>query len=187
MISTLIKTLTADGDSSLSFVNGAASVVFDNTYDHYMFVFTDISPETADAEFQWNVSTDAGSNYNLSKQSASWAAGHSEDDSDAFVEYKPGADLANGTGFQFINQDPESSPSVSGDDNSTSGILHLFSPDQATYVKHFQCRVNFSQTAAKSWDMYTEGYVNSTSDIDAIQFKHASGNFAGVIQMYGIA
>ena len=182
MISTLIKTLTADGDTTLSFVNGSARVVFDNTYDHYMFVFTDICPETADAEFQWNVSTDAGSNYNLAKQSASWAAGHSEDDSDSFLEYKPGSDLANGTGFQFINQDPEG-----GSDNSTSGILHLFSPDQTTYVKHFQCRANFSQTAAKSWDMYTEGYVNSTSDIDAIQFKHASGDFAGVIQMYGIA
>ena len=185
MIPTLIKTLTADGDSTLSFVNGAASVVLDGTYDHYMFVFTDISPETDDADFQWNVSTDAGSNYNLTKTSTAFAGGHNEADNDAFVEYKGGSDLAQATTFQFISQDPMGS----GTDATASGagIFHLFNPASTTYVKHFLCRFNFMQVAPGSWDMYTAGYVNTTSDIDAIQFKHASGDFAGVIQMYGVA
>ena len=44
-ISTLIKTLTADGDASLSFVDGTADVTFDSTYDEYMFVCTDINQQ----------------------------------------------------------------------------------------------------------------------------------------------
>ena len=45
-IPTLIKTLTASGDRSLSFVNGAADVTLDGTYNEYMWVFTDIGPAT---------------------------------------------------------------------------------------------------------------------------------------------
>ena len=41
-IPTLIKTLTADNDTSLAFVDGTASVVLDGTYDEYIFVCTDI-------------------------------------------------------------------------------------------------------------------------------------------------
>ena len=40
---TLIKTLTASSSSTLSFVHGASSVVFDGTYKEYVFKFIDIS------------------------------------------------------------------------------------------------------------------------------------------------
>ena len=36
------------------------------------------------------------------------------------------------------------------------------------------------------WDSFVGGFVNSTSDIDAIQFKMESGNFDGKIKMWGI-
>ena len=68
MILTLIKTLTATGDASLSFVDGASSVVLDSTYDEYMFVFTDIGPATNSARFsfQVNATDDAGGGYDTS-------------------------------------------------------------------------------------------------------------------------
>jgi hypothetical protein len=39
-IPTLIKTLTASDSASLAFVDGAASVTLDSTYDEYMFMVT---------------------------------------------------------------------------------------------------------------------------------------------------
>ena len=33
----------------------------------------------------------------------------------------------------------------------------------------------------------TAGYINSTAAVDEISFKMKSGNFDGVIQMYGIS
>jgi len=37
---TLIKKLTASSSSTLSFVDGASSVVFDGTYKEYLFIIT---------------------------------------------------------------------------------------------------------------------------------------------------
>ena len=34
--------------------------------------------------------------------------------------------------------------------------------------------------------MYCAGYFNTTSAINAVQFKMESGNFDGTIKMYGI-
>ena len=45
-IPTLIKTLTASGSATLSFVDGTSDVTLDSTYDEYMFVCTDIGPAT---------------------------------------------------------------------------------------------------------------------------------------------
>ena len=46
--------------------------------------------------------------------------------------------------------------------------------------------MNF-QSPPQATNYFTAGYFNTTSDIDAIQFKMASGNIdAGTIKMYGI-
>ena len=47
-----IKTLTASGDTTLSFVNGADSVVLDSTYPIYKFEFINIHPATDGSTFQ---------------------------------------------------------------------------------------------------------------------------------------
>ena len=55
---TLIKTLTASSSSTLSFVNGASSVVFNSTYDSYIFKFINMHPATNTAYFNFQGSTD---------------------------------------------------------------------------------------------------------------------------------
>ena len=50
MISTLISTNTADSDSALAITSG-----IDGTYDEYMFVMTDIHPETNQVYFSFQV------------------------------------------------------------------------------------------------------------------------------------
>jgi len=188
-IPTLIKTLTADDDSSLSFVDGTASVVLDSTYDEYMFVFTDIGPAVDQDEFMFQVNAAGGSGFNETITSTFFQVYHDEADggSSHGLEYHGGHDLAQvGDSFQHLAYDLGNDS-----DESTSGILHLFSPASTTHVTHFYSRVSGMKEAGAAGshanEFYVAGYVNSTAAIDEIQFKFNGGNFDGVIQMYGIS
>ena len=64
---THIKTLTASSSSTLSFVDGTSDVVLDNTYKEYLFTFNNIHPSADNNNFQFNLSVDSGSNYNVTK------------------------------------------------------------------------------------------------------------------------
>jgi len=182
-IPTLIKTLTASGDSSLSFVNGAADVTLDSTYDEYMFVFTDIGPATNEVNFQFNLSDDTSSHtYDSLKTSTFFQANHAESDSPAEVVYVPGLDLAQATGVQKLTEEIGN-----GADESAAGILTLYSPASTTYVKHWNSTISYYWSADGAFASMTSGYANHTAAVTAIQFSMSSGNFDGVIQMYGIA
>ena len=75
-----------------------------------------------------------------------------------------------------------------GADESTSGEFYLFTPSNTTYVKNYYSRVQVYQTNPQySQDIYTGGAFDTTSAINAIDFKMASGNFDGVIKLYGIS
>ena len=178
-----IKKLTASSSSTLSFVDGSSSVVLDNTYKEYVFTFKDIHPATDNVLFEFNLSTDSGSNYNVTKTTTHFAAVHNEADDAASLGYKTGLDLAQSTSFQTLVEE------VGADnDQCLSGYLHLFNPSNTTFVKHFTARCNNYRRSNYSADHYTAGYGNTTSAVDAIQFKMSSGNIdAGDICLYGIA
>ncbi len=189
-ISKLIKTLTASDSASLSFVDGAASVVLDSTYDEYMFVCTDIGPDTdegsgANFMFQVNATDDAGGGYDTSPITSTMIRAYqNENDGGAALAYDGGNDQAQGTAFQRL------ASAVGNDaDKSTAGILHLFSPSSTTYVKHFYSTFHVAHVSANGVAAieYVAGYINDTTAIDEIQFKMSVGNFDGVIQLYGIA
>ena len=99
-------------------------------------------------------------------------------------KYDTSDDLANGTGFQKLNV--SSTWGTPSNDQGLSGQLHLFDPSNTTFVKHFLARTNL--TVAYSLDsQYVNGYANTTSAVDAVQFKFESGNIdSGIIKMYGI-
>ena len=184
-IPTLIKTLTASGDSSLSFVDGTDDVVLDGTYDEYMFVCTDIGPATNIADFMWqvNATDDAGGGYDTSLiTSAAFYAQLDESHGNAFLGYASGQDLAQSSSFQELADNVGN-----GSDESSAGILHLFSPSSTTYVKHFYSRCSMYHNGDYNMTFFMAGYINDTTAIDEIQFKMSSGNFDGVIQLYGIA
>ena len=77
----LIKTLTASSSATLSFVDGSSDVVLDNTYPLYRFVYTQLHPASSGVGFQFNMSTDSGSNYNVNKTSTFFYALNTEADS----------------------------------------------------------------------------------------------------------
>ena len=100
---TFIKKLTASTSATLSFVDGASSVVLDNTYNSYLFTFNNIHP-SVDGEkcgFQGNAA--GGSGYNETITSTFFHAAANEGGTDAGpLEYEAGYDLAQGTTFQRL-------------------------------------------------------------------------------------
>ena len=184
-IPTLIKTLTASDSASLAFVDGASDVTLDSTYDEYMFVFTDINPATnyQHLAFQVNATDDAGGGYDTSLiTSTCFYAQLDESHGNAFLGYRSGMDLAQSASYQPVLEGVGN-----GADESAAGILHLFSPASTTYVKHFYTRFNAYHQDNYTMAWFMAGYINDTTAIDEIQFKMDSGNFDGVIQLYGIS
>ena len=180
---TFIKKLTASSSSTLSFVDGSSSVVLDNTYKEYLFLFKNIHQSIDQAYFQFNFSTDGGSNYNVTKTTSAFNAFHTESDSTELV-YASTTDIAQSTNFASL-----SILTGNGDDENQSGVFHLFNPSSTTFVKHFisdlQCNYRVGLPASVNYKV--AGYGNTTSAIDAIQFKFSEGNIdAGTITLYGI-
>jgi hypothetical protein len=127
------------------------------------------------------MSTDAGSNYNVTKTSTAFEAFHKEDDTATALSYSTGNDLAQSTSFQLLSSNVGNSA-----DESLGGTLTLFNPSSTTYVKHFIYVGNDYNSGDNSVNYNVAGYGNTTSAINAVQFKFASGNMDGTILMYGI-
>jgi hypothetical protein len=178
----LIKEQTASSSSTISFVDGSGGVVLDSTYPIYKFEFINIHPSADDKNFQFNMSSDSGSNYNVTKTTTVFKANHDEGDSATNLTYDTGEDLAQGTGFQNLAN------GVGGDnDQSLSGTLHLFNPSNTTFVKHFISTIQYYAFNNYTNNWYVAGYGNTSSAVDAVQFKFNSGNIdSGTIKLYGI-
>ena len=176
-----IKTLTASSSATLSFVDGASDVVLDNTYKNYIFKFTNIHPATDSANLSFNMSIDAGSNYNVTKTTTSFRSVQTEDATTTALGYRSDYDLAQATGFQ-----PLGDANSNDNDSALAGELHLFNPSSTTFTTHFTAVT--SHIAGQAKEYFTAGYGNTTSAVDAIQFKMSSGNIdAGTISLWGIA
>jgi hypothetical protein len=174
---TLISSQTASASASISFTTG-----IDSTYKAYKFVFVNIHPSSA-STFQFNLSTDSGSNYNVTKTTTAIRAFHTESGSASGLAYETGIDLAQSTSFQDLATDA----SGTNNDSGISGTLHIFNPASTTYVKHFMSNSNSVKSDNEGKNIYITGYGNTTSAINAVQFKFASGNIDdGKIYLYGI-
>ena len=177
-----IKTLTASSSATLSFVHGTDGVVLDSTYPIYKFEFINIHPATDASGFQFNLSSDTGSNYNVTKTTTFFRAWHYEGDTDNGLGYYGTFDLAQSTSYQNLGM-----TIGNGNDENGSGYLHLFNPSSTTFVKHFISRFNSYTQSDYSQEANVAGYGNTTSAVDAIRFQMSSGNIdSGKIKLYGI-
>jgi len=179
---TLISEQTASGSASISFTSG-----IDSTYPIYRFEFINIHPSSNDQKLQFNMSADAGSNYNITKTTTVFRSYHNENDGEAGIGYSAGDDLAQSTAFQNLTQGIGNP----NNDENASGSMILFNPSSTTFLKHFIANTNAVRdllpTTQASYQWFTAGYGNTTSSINAVQFKMASGNIdSGTIKLYGI-
>ena len=177
---THIATQTASSSASVSFTSG-----IDSTYKEYIFYFVNIHPSGASTTFGFNGSIDTGSNYNVTKTSTYFHAAHNEADTATEVALGiPSASLAQSTGDQILGYNISTA-----NDECGSGYLHLFNPS-STFVKHYISNtsvVGVGTSDPYEINSYTAGYFNTTSAIDAVQFKMSSGNIdSGQILLFGL-
>jgi len=173
-----ISKTTASASSTVSITSG-----IDSTYDSYLIYLVNMHPTSNDITFQFQVSTDGGSSYGVSMTTTAFRATHGEDGSSGGLSYLTGADLSNSTSFQQL------AGSVGSDnDQGVSGFIQLFSPSSTTFVKHFITNINSTAHSNRTNNEYQSGYINTTSAVDAMQFKFSSGNIgSGDIYLFGIA
>ena len=179
----LLETQTASSSATISFTSN-----IDSTYKEYIFKFMDVHAATNRALLTFNLSIDSGSNYNVTKTTTFFTALHYEDDTagDPDVYNVGGKDLAQGTGFQTLLGNL-----TTDNDSSGSGYLHLFDPSSDVFVKHFISRCSALGEPAGGDDYlynpHIAGYANTTSAVDAVQFKMDTGNIdAGTFKLYGV-
>ena len=174
-----ISKQTASSSASISFTSG-----IDSTYKEYIFYFVNLHPATDGGRLVFNMSTDSGSNYNVTKTTTFFRAEHNEADTFTSLAYKTSDDLAQSTSDQFLT-----AGTSNNNDDAVSGYLHLYNPSSTTFVKHFVSRVHStnSSSAPFSMDDFIAGYGNTTSAVDAMIFKFNSGNIdSGDILLYGV-
>ena len=178
---TFISTQTASASASISFTTG-----IDSTYKEYLFIFNNLHPATDSVQFNFNLSTDGGSSYNVVRTTTFFTAYHNEDDSGTALSYGGNNDLAQALGGSQTfgelawNQGADA-------DQSVSGYLQLFNPSSNVFVKHYIGSFNQSHQENISKVNYIAGYGNTTSAVNAIDFQFSSGNIDdGTIQMFGI-
>ena len=178
----LLSTQTASNSTSVEFTSG-----IDSTYDVYMFKFIDINPTaTSNAIFQFQANVSGETGFNETITSTYFKAYHAENGSASALTYDSGEDQAQGTAYQNLANSVGSES-----DECAVGQLYLFAPSSTTYVKHYYSTIqgydgssggnNYAQ------NNYIAGYFNTTTALNAISFKMSSGNFDGVIKLYGIA
>ena len=175
---TLLETQTASSSSTLSFTSG-----IDSTYDEYVFRYYDINPATDNAALGFQVDTGTNTSYNQTMTTTSFQAHHDEGDTETALGYETGMDQAQGSGFQMLVQ----TNAGNGSDESGAGYLHLFAPSSGTFVKHFISRSNVYWSSNGATSLFVAGYINTTTAITRVQFKPESGNFDGVIKLYGVS
>ena len=173
---TLISEQTASSSASISFTSG-----IDDTYDKYVFKFYNIHPQTDRKKFMFQGTTD-GSNFNTTMTTTWFQAYHDEADGNTTLSYIAGEDQAQGTAFQSLCEDLGNDA-----DQNYCGELQIFNPSSTTFVKHFTAKGNETYFSDYSNNAYVAGYFNTTSAITGLQFKMESGNFDGVIKLYGVS
>lgn len=171
-----ISSATASSSASIEFSLGS--------YKEYKFFFVNISPATNNARLMFNLSTDNGSNYNVTKTTSYFDAYHGENGAGGVLRYVTAGDLAQSTGDQRITDQ------IGNTDGAGAAIMSLFNPSSTTYVKHFSTvGVQANGDTAPTYCVTERcgGYANTVSPLTNIIFRMDSGNIDYVkILMFGL-
>jgi len=172
----LITTNTSTSTSLFSFTSD-----IDSTYDLYMFTMINLQPLTNSTDIELQFSTNAGVGYGVSKTTNLWYAINDEGGGTGSIAINDGMSLDNSTSPQKIAY------GVGNTDQTSSGILYLYSPSDTTYIKHWYLTTNFYRADDNSQQFFVGGYCSTGSAINALKIYAQSGNIKGTIKMYGIS
>ena len=175
-----IKTVTASSSADVTFVHGTSSVVLDGTYPVYLFKLINPHPATAG---KLNVFfRDGGTDYDATCNGNNFSAYHAEDDSATSLYNENDSDVTQAATVPVIRNLGNEA------DSSCAAIMYLFNPASTTFAKHYIINTNY--VYGSSYGCFSDrkgGYINTTTAIDGVQFKMASGNIdSGTFKLYGI-
>ena len=169
------KTITTS-TASVDFVNGTDGVVFDNTYQMYKVVGSDVDVTSSGSHLDCRISTDTGSSYIGSGYKT---VGQS-------VNYDGGSTstsiIATVNGMRILDAtDSDSDENVWFelwlDNPSNSATMPIFKSNSAH-------RDNTTTAFAKS--THSGGFYNTAVAYDAFQIRATTGNIdGGVFKLYG--
>jgi len=172
----LISEQTASASSSVNFTSG-----IDSSYPIYKFEFINLHPSVDGAKASFNLSTD-GTNFNVTKTSTGFYAGHLENDTLTGFGFDSGRAQSTADGYLA------GGAVGNGNDESLSGSFFLFSPSSTTFVKHYVIDTNHYNQNPQAQRFFGGGYANTTSAIIGVRFNFDSGNIdSGTIKLYGIS
>ena len=177
---TLIKTITASSDSTISFVHGSSSVVFDGTYKKYIIRLIQVHCSGDNQILQMGF-RDGSTNYDANKISTYFASQNTESDSGSLA-YNADQDQTLSTGYLNISE-------ALGADNDqcTNGTITIYDPANTTFVKHFIARMSYNHQNDREMDANIAGFCIGTAALDAIQFKMDRGTIdSGTFKLDGI-
>ena len=164
-----ISSATASASASIEFTSG-----IDSTYKEYVFYFVNIH-SSANANFEFQGSTNGGSSYGVTMTTTQFQAWHNEADTDTNLTYSSGNDLAQSTSFQRLCKVTGSTNA----DDSGSGILTLYNPSSTTFVKHFMSDANgsnggYTQRWRRSLRRTSNGGSSTLSTRSMVALPHST-------------
>ena len=175
----LLSSQTASNSASISFTTGINS-----TYKEYQFWFVNIAPRTDGVTLTMQFSTNGGSSYGVTTTTTMFASFQRENGTGTGLAYVSADDVAQSTSFFPVQNDALDNEA----DSNLGGSLQLFNPSSTTYIKNFITTTSFVGSSSPNYEInsFMAGYANTTTAINALQFKMTSGNIDGTILMYGI-
>ena len=165
--------------TDITFSSGIGS-----TYDVYIFDFINLNAATDNVSFTFQVNAVGDSGYNNSNITSVFSAAfHDEDDSGAGVGADANRDN-DGTTDETLLEHYIGTEA----DEGISGRMWLYAPSSDDHVKNFIAELSTNARHDANYVSQVAGYIDDDDTaIDDIRFKMSSGNFDGLIRMYGIA
>jgi hypothetical protein len=163
----LLSTQTASASTSIDFES-----LIDGTYRTYAVIMSNIVPSVGAEGLHLRTSTNNGSSYDATNYEY-----HTENSSLTSASY---SGTTGGAGAAQIVV-ASSLGSATANNGGYSGVLYMFSPDEAVYTQFRSIGLNATS------DQSVKGVRSVAESVDAIRFLPQSGNFtSGTFKLYGI-
>jgi len=174
----ILSTATASSSASIEFTSN-----IDSTYNLYVLDWHGVAPATDAQQLKVSFSTDGGSTYAAPVVIHSLRQFNDEDSGDSAVGFGTGG------GGGGVTTSPIAMTGTIGNDSdhSSAGQIWLANPASTSLVKMVKITTISNQKDDYAWTGWMDGYINTTSAVNAIKLNVDSGNLAvGNFRLYGI-
>ena len=180
----LIKTVTVSSSTStVSFIHGSNDVVFNDTYQAYLFKIIQLHVDNDNgAHLGFQGTTDGSSFTGITNNSNYVQCIKEEGDGYEALIYDQFQDVADATSIIFLWHD-------TGNDNDQNSPTELWigNPSQTSFFKPFWSHSSCTQRADSVNTPRMSGVLQTTSAVTGIRFSLSTGNIdSAIIKLYGI-